>query len=260
VAERIHKALADAGLGSRRAIERWVTEGRITIDGRVAKVGDHLVGRERICIDGRPVKLQRSRSAVAQQHIAYYTAGNAASRSFDERGSEPPRPWGADAAIDILDVPKPKRGRWIDVAPLDPSSSGLLILTTDGALANRLARPGARIEREYAVRVIGELSDAQIDGLTAGTELEDGITRFDSVTSTGGSGQNRWYHIVLRDSRHRRVRESFAAIGAPLSRVIRIRFGPIELGKLRRGTSRPLAATEVDGLYGAAGLSADRDS
>jgi 23S rRNA pseudouridine2605 synthase len=257
VGERIHKALANAGVGSRRAIERWVTEGRITINGRVAKVGDHLVGRERICIDGRPIKLSHPKGAAAHQHIAYYTAGNAASRSFGERGSEPPRPWGVDASIGILEVPKPKRGRWIDVAPLDPSTSGLLLLTTDGELANRLALPGARIEREYAVRVIGELSDDQIQSLTTGVQLEDGISRLDSVTATGGSGQNYWYHIVLRDSRHRRVRESFAAIGASLSRVIRIRFGAVELGKLRRGTSRALTATEIDALYAVLGSSGE---
>jgi 23S rRNA pseudouridine2605 synthase len=127
-------------------------------------------------------------------------------------------------------------------------------LTTDGDLANRLARPGARVEREYAVRVIGELTDAQTESLMQGVELEEGVTRFDSVTPAGGSGQNSWYHVVLRDSRHRKVRESFAAIEAALSRVIRVRFGPVELGNLRRGTSRPLEPREIEALYALAGI------
>jgi len=264
VSERIQKALANAGLGSRREIERWVAEGRITIDGRVAKIGDQLKGRERICLDGRPVKSGRTKTQPGHQFVAYYApgarAGGPRRDTPADRDTERKRGPRSDSGSEVIDVPRPKRGRWIDVAPLDPSTSGLLILTTDGDLANRLARPGARIEREYSVRVLGELSEGQLHDLTTGIELDEGLSKVDSVKPAGGEGQNRWYNVVLRDSRHRKVRATLAGVGATPSRLIRIRFGAIALGKLRRGQNRALDAGEVAALYAAAGLTRDDDN
>ncbi len=244
MSERIQKVLADAGVASRRAVERWVTEGRITVDGRVARIGEQLNGHERVCVDGRPVRL-RTVGETQRQFLAYYTPG--ASR-------ERPGPTSADGRAGYTDLPRPKRGRWIDIAPLDPNASGLLVLTTDGELAHRLMRPSAPIEREYAVRVPRELSPAQLQGLTTGVELEDGLAKVDSVAARGGTGQNSWYHVVLHDSRHRKLRAAFTGIGATIGRVIRVRYGPVELGRLRRGAHRALTPDEVAALYAAAGL------
>lgn len=234
--ERIQKALANAGLGSRREIERWVAEGRITIDGRVAKLGDQLAGRERVCVDGRPV---RGFSAAKREpsFIAFYKPG--AARGADEEAE--------------LDVARPKHGRWIDFAPLDAKTSGLLVLTTDGELAHRLMRPAAVPEREFAVRLAGEASPGQVARLLEGVDLEDGTLRVAAFEPAGGSATNVWYNLVLREARQRGLRAAFAAVGLSVSRVIRIRYGPVQLGRLRRGQSRPLTQEEIDGLHALAG-------
>ena len=225
-----------------------MVDGRITIDGRVARLGDQVRGRERVCVDGRPIKLSTEQTREAHQHLAFYK--NAEPReSRSEQSSEP-----------ILQIPRPRHGRWIDVGALDPSTSGLLVLTTDGELAFRLKRPAAVVEREYAVRVLGEPTPEQLRDLEAGVELDDGVARFASIAGGGGTTNNRWYHIVLREGRHRELRTALAAVGVSVSRVIRVRFGPIELGKLRRGASRPLTDAEVEGLYGLAGLAPPKPS
>ncbi len=184
MSERIQKALANAGLGSRRSIERWVTEGRITIDGRVAKLGDQVKGRERVCVDGRAVRFASTGGARAgHQHLAYYKTGEAkASRDAD---AEP-----------VLDFPRPHRGRWIDVGALDPNTSGLVVLTTDGELAFRLMRPATVIERMYAVRLLGEPSPEQLRELEEGVELDEGRTRIEYLEKAGGGGNNFWYHVT----------------------------------------------------------------
>ena len=225
-----------------------MVDGRITIDGRVARLGDQVGGRERVCVDGRPIKLSTEQTREAHQHLAYYK--NAEPReSRSGLGSEP-----------ILEIPRPRHGRWIDVGALDPGASGLLILTTDGELAFRLKRPVTVIEREYAVRVLGEPTFEQLHDLETGVELDDGVARFASIEGGGGATNNRWYHIVLREGRHRALRNALAAVGLAVSRVIRVRFGPIELGKLRRGASRALTSAEVEGLYRLAGLAPPKPS
>ncbi len=240
MAERIQKALANAGIGSRRSIERLVADGRITVDGRVAKLGEQLTGRERVCLDGKPVRLGTA-SLDRPRHacLAYYKAG-------ESRG-------GGDRAAPI-DLPRPRQGRWIDVSPLDRNTSGLIVLTTDGELASRLMHPSAVIEREYAVRLLGEPSAAQIEHLTAGIELDDGIAKIETIEGGGGSGSNAWYHVTLRESRHRDLRPALAAVGLAVSRVIRVRYDTVALGDLYRGASRPLTSTEVSALYAAANL------
>jgi 23S rRNA pseudouridine2605 synthase len=237
VSERIQKALANAGLGSRREIERWVAEGRITIDGRVAKLGDQVAGRERVCVDGRQVRFTSAAAKHEPSFVAFYKPGAARG---DEEEAE-------------LDVPRPRHGRWIDFAPLDAKTSGLLVLTTDGELAHRLMRPNAVPEREFAVRLVGEPSPGQIARLLEGVDLEDGTLRVASLDPAGGSATNVWYNLVLREARQRGLRAAFAAVGLSVSRVIRIRYGPVELGRMRRGQSRPLTPAEIEGLYVLAG-------
>ena len=235
--ERIHKVLANAGIGSRRSIERWVSEGRITVDGRVAKLGEQLQGRERICLDGKPVRLTAAKLARPRHDfVAYYKPGAT-------RGDP-------DA---VADLPRPRQGRWIDVSPLDRGTSGLLVLTTDGDLASRLAHPSATIEREYAVRVLGEPSAAQQKQLEEGIELDTGTAKVAKIEVGKGGGSNTWYHFTLREARHRDLRTMLAAVGLAVSRVIRVRYGAVQLGELYRGANRALTAAEIKGLYALAG-------
>ena len=243
--ERIHKVLANAGIGSRRSIERWVAEGRITVDGRVAKLGEQLQGRERVCFDGKPIRLTAAKLARPpnDDFIAYYKPG--ATRGAAEEKA-------------ALDLPRPRHGRWIDVSPLDRNTSGLTLLTTDGELASRLSHPSTVVEREYAVRLLGEPSDAQIRQLESGIELDTGMAKVEKIEAGRGSGSNAWHHVTLRDARHRDLRPILAAVGLAVSRVIRVRYGVVALGELYRGASRPLSPAEIKSLYGLAGMTPRR--
>jgi 23S rRNA pseudouridine2605 synthase len=245
VPERIHKVLANVGLGSRRSIERWVAEGRITVDGRVAKLGEQLQGRERVCFDGKPIRLTAAKLARPphEDFIAYYKPGATRGAAEDKAA---------------LDLPRPRHGRWIDVSPLDRNTSGLTVLTTDGELASRLMHPSAVVEREYAVRLLGAPSDVQVRQLEEGIELDTGIAKVEKIEEGRGSGSNAWHHVTLREARHRDLRPMLAAVGLAVSRVIRVRYGVIELGDLYRGASRALTPVESKALYDAAGMAPRR--
>ena len=237
--ERIHKVLANAGIGSRRSIERWVAEGRITVDGRVAKLGEQLQGRERVCLDGKPLRLTAAKLARApkEDFLAYYKSG--ATRGEDKAGR---------------DLPRLAHGRWIDVSPLDRNTSGLSVLTTDGELASRLMHPSTVVEREYAVRLLGEPADSQVKQLQSGIELDTGIVKIEKIESGKGGGSNIWHHVTLREARHRDLRPMLAAVGLAVSRVIRVRYGDVALGELYRGASRPLSPAETKALYALVGI------
>jgi 23S rRNA pseudouridine2605 synthase len=240
VPERIQKVLANAGVGSRRSIERWVAEGRITVDGRVAKVGEQLQGRERVCFDGKPIRLTATKLARPRHDfLAYYKPG--ATRGTEERAA--------------LKLPRPRQGRWVDVSPLDRNTSGLIVLTTDGELASRLMHPSTVLEREYAVRLLGELSPSQQRQLEEGIELDTGLAKIETIEVGKGRGSNAWHHLTLREARHRDLRPMLAAVGLAVSRVIRVRYDTITLGELYRGASRPLTPAEAKGLYAIAGTS-----
>jgi len=241
VPERIHKVLANVGLGSRRSIERWVAEGRITVDGRVAKLGEQLQGRERICFDGKPIRLTAAKLARPphDDFLAYYKPGATRGAAEDKAA---------------LELPRPRRGRWIDVSPLDRNTSGLAVLTTDGELASRLMHPSTVVEREYAVRLLGTPSASQIQQLESGIELDTGIAKVEKIEAGKGSGSNAWHHIALREARHRDLRPMLAAVGLAVSRVIRVRYGEVALGDLYRGASRPLLPAETKALYALAGM------
>ena len=238
--ERIHKVLANAGIGSRRSIERWVAEGRITVDGRVAKLGEQLQGRERVCFDGKPVRLTAAKLARPpnDDFLAYYKPGATRGATEDK----------------VRDLPRPRHGRWIDVSPLDRNTSGLTILTTDGELASRLMHPSTVVEREYAVRLLGEPAEAQLRQLQSGIELDTGIAKVEKVEAGKGSGSNIWHHVTLREARHRDLRPMLAAVGLAVSRVIRVRYGTVTLGELYRGASRPLSPGDTKELYALAGM------
>jgi len=226
-----------------------VIEGRITIDGRAAKPGDQLNGKERVCVNGRPVKLARGRPHHQHSFLVCYQQAGDASKRDDAKS----RPGKSDAPA------PPKHGRWISVGALDANSSGLLLLTTDGELAHRLMHPRSQTEREYAVRLLGHPTGAQLEQLLAGIELEDGPAKVVSIDPAGGTGSNVWYHVVLRDGGNRELRGLFDAIGLAVSRVIRVRYGAVKLGELRRGESRPLSRAEVDALYKSVRLRSESD-
>ena len=242
--ERLQKVLARVGIGSRRQIEEWMREGRIEVNGKPAKLGMKISGREQIVVDGRKIHLQ-TEQPVAAEVLAYHKpAGEVCSRNDPE---------GRPTVFYAL--PRPHAGRWVSVGRLDINTSGLLLFTTDGELAHRLMHPSHEIEREYAVRLLGEVSMEMLERLIKGVQLEDGMARFTAIEDAGGSGANHWFHVIIKEGRNREVRRLWESQGLTVSRLSRVRYGPIILErKLRAGKSRPLTYKELKQLYASAGL------
>src|SRR5690625_5072149 len=217
MSEQLQKILARAGYGSRRQMAQWITAGRITLNGAPAQLGDRAKADDRSEVDGRP--LSEKKREPAQQALIYYKpVGEVTTRRDPER-----RPMVFES------LPRLSSGRWIAVGRLDVNTSGLLLFTTDGELANRLMHPSFEIEREYAARVLGELTPEMLQRLQSGVELEDGIGRFNSIERTSadtGESANDWYRVMLREGRRREVRRLFESQGLTVSRLIRIRYGP----------------------------------
>jgi len=228
--EKLQKVLARAGLGSRRQIETWIQQGRIQVNQQTVKLGTRVNRTDEIQIDGRKLT-PKTLFTFERQILCYHKPCGEVSTRQD--------PQGRTTVFERL--PPPKQGRWISVGRLDFNTAGLLLFTTDGELAHRLMHPAYTIEREYAVRILGTVDTALLNRLQQGVELEDGIARFNQIIDAGGTGANHWYHVTLNEGRNHEVRRLWHSQGVTVSRLIRIRFGPITLPKgLRAGQYRQL--------------------
>lgn len=234
--ERLQKILSQAGFGSRREMERWIEQGLIYVNGAVAKLGDAAGAEDKITVKGRlianPLKTQ-SKTRVLLYHKPI---GEICSRNDPNHNR---------TVFDKL--PYLKQGRWVQVGRLDINTSGLLIFTNNGELANRLMHPKYGLEREYAVRVHGQVSPEAINLMLKGVELEDGPAKFKRIEFRGGEGTNSWYHVILTEGRNREVRRLWQSQGVEVSRLIRIRYGRLTMPRsLARGNFVELAPKEVD--------------
>ncbi|MGA9854284.1 MAG: 23S rRNA pseudouridine(2605) synthase RluB [Gammaproteobacteria bacterium] len=246
--ERIQKLLAAAGLGSRREIEGWIKAKRLTINGRTAQLGDRITTADRIAVDGRVLKMLIHAQVDERRVLLYHKPEGELTTRKDPEG----RPTVFES------LPRLRRSRWVSVGRLDTNTSGLLLFTTDGELANRLMHPSHEIEREYAVRVLGKITDQQLAALKTGVRLEDGMAKFDAIQEAGGEGANHWYHVTLKEGRNREVRRLWEAVGVTVSRLIRIRYGAISLPRqLPRGAWRDATEGELAALLTAAGRVAE---
>ncbi|MBU4612660.1 pseudouridine synthase, partial [Achromobacter sp. GG226] len=243
VAPKLHKVLADAGIGSRREMEELIVAGRVSVNGEPAHIGQRVSPTDQVRVNGKLV--ERKQRARAPRVILYHKPAGEIVTHDDPAGR----------ATVFSRLPKIKNGKWLSIGRLDLNTEGLLIFTTSGDLANRLMHPRYGMEREYAVRVMAELTPEQKRSLTEGIQLEDGPASFNALQFIGGEGSNRWYRVTLSEGRNREVRRMFEAAGVMVSRLIRVRFGDIGLPRtLRRGRWEELEAPLVTALMLQLGL------
>jgi 23S rRNA pseudouridine2605 synthase len=237
--ERLQKVLAAAGLGSRREMEEWISAGRVTVNGKPAELGMRVVEGDVIRADRRIVRVREEGAAPTRVLLYHKQEGEIVSR----------------------DDPGGRGQKWIAIGRLDFNTSGLLIFTTSGELANRLMHPRFAVEREYAVRVQGEMTPEQMKQMVRrGIELEDGPVKFEKIADEGGEGFNHWYRIVVNEGRNRVVRRTFEALGLPVSRLMRVRFGIVNLPpRLKRGMQAELGEGEIRQVLEWAGLDAPKN-
>lgn len=248
--ERIQKILSRAGYGSRREIERWVEAGEILINGQRATTGQQIDENDQVSLRGQRLYLESRLHATPKVLMYNKPAGEVCTMSDTE-----------GRATVFANLPPIRAGRWIMVGRLDLNTDGLLLFTTDGELANRLMHPSSEIEREYAVRVLGEVSNEMLLRLQEGVELEDGKANFLRIKDVGGEGANHWYHVVLAEGRNREVRRLWETQGVKISRLIRIRYGSIELPRyLRTGHHKELEVRELRKLYESVNMTFDDGS
>lgn len=241
--ERIQKVLAEAGYGSRREIEEWVVAGRISVNGEPSFLGQKIGPGDRVKVNGKLVNLKFAAEQKKRgPRVLMYHKPDGEIVSKDD-------PEGRPSVFDRL--PTINKGRWIAIGRLDFNTSGLLLFTDNGELANRMMHPRYEIEREYAVRLLGELSDEQRQQLTEGIELEDGQAKFTTLADEGGEGANHWYRVTLSEGRNREVRRMFEAVGLTVSRLMRVRYGKVELpSRLKRGMYEEMTPEQVAQLSG----------
>lgn len=233
--EKLQKVLAQAGFGSRRLMEEWIVAGRVSVNGEPASLGMRVVEGDLVKAERRTIRVGATDRAV---RILLYHKPEGEIVSHDD----------PEKRVSVFEkLPKLRGQKWIAIGRLDFNTSGLLIFTTSGELANRLMHPRFEVEREYAVRVQGTLTEAQMDqALRQGVELEDGLVKFEKLEDHGGEGFNHWYRVMLKEGRNRVVRRTFDALGLPVSRLMRVRFGIVNLPpRLKRGMVAELGEGEV---------------
>lgn len=241
--EKLQKVLANLGYASRREIERWITAGRISVNGKQATLGDRVSAEDKIMVDGRYT--QRKKEQSATRVLVLNKPIDTVCTSSD--------PEGRPTVFKLL--PRLYRERWIAVGRLDINSTGLLLFTNNGELANRLMHPSHEVEREYAVRVLGQVSPETIKMLETGVELDDGTAKFVTICDAGGQGANHWYHVTLKEGRNREVRRLWEAVGHKVSRLHRIRYGPVQLPRsIKPGRQEELDSSTTDLLLEFVGL------
>ncbi len=238
MSEKLQKVLARVGLGSRRYMEEVIAAGRVSINGRVAQVGERIEPGDELRIDGRKVQFQIEDEIRRRVLIYYKPEGEICSRNDPEQ-----RP------TVFEQLPAIANDRWVMVGRLDINSTGLLLFTNDGELANRLMHPSNEIEREYAVRVMGEVTPQIKNNMLKGVVLDDGPAKFESFSEIGGDGINRWYQVVVKEGRNREVRRIFESQGLKVSRLLRTRYGTVILPReLRTGRWMELDKNDIDNL------------
>lgn len=235
--EKLQKILANAGKGSRREMEKAIEDGRVSLNGSVAKLGDRAGKQDKIQLDGKTIATEETKT-IRRVLIYNKPEGEVCTRNDPE---------GRPTVFDRL--PKLKGERWIAVGRLDLNTSGLLMFTTDGELANKLMHPSTQIDREYAVRVLGDVSMDMVNAMHEGVMLEDGFARFTDIQEFAGSGANVWYHVVIMEGRNREVRRLWESQGVKVSRLKRVRYGHVFLEPdVRAGTWKEMPRKEVDAL------------
>lgn len=244
MSEKLQKVLARAGLGSRRKMEEVIAEGRVSLDGKIVGLGERVTQEQVIRVDGRIIKYQAAENVVCRILAYNKPEGEVCTRSDEE---------GRKTVFDRL--PHLKGARWISIGRLDINTSGLLLFTTDGEFANKMMHPSHEVEREYAVRVFGEVDEAMLQRLRNGVQLEDGEAKFLDIVAHEGEGINRWFHVVLTEGRTREVRRLWESQGVQVSRLIRVRYGNIILNnKLPQGGWQELNLKEVNYLRQLVGM------
>lgn len=238
MSEKLQKVLARVGLGSRRYMEEVIAAGRVSVNGKIAQVGERIEQTDELRIDGRKVQFELEERIRRRVIVYYKPEGEICSKSDPEQ-----RP------TVFEHLPQIPNDRWVMVGRLDINSTGLLLFTNDGELANRLMHPSNEVEREYAVRVMGELTPQMRQTLLKGVELDDGPAKFESLSDLGGEGFNRWYQVVVKEGRNREVRRLFESQGLKVSRLLRTRYGSVILPReLRTGRWTELDKPEIDNL------------
>ncbi|MEN9429487.1 MAG: hypothetical protein RJA86_346 [Pseudomonadota bacterium] len=238
MSEKLQKVLARVGLGSRRHMEEAIIQGRVSVNGKIAEIGQRIEATDELRVDGRRVDFALEEETRRRVIIYYKPEGEICSRQDPE---------GRPTVFDNL--PNLRGERWVMVGRLDINSSGLLLFTNDGELANRLMHPSNEVEREYAVRVMGEVTPTARQALLDGVTLDDGPAKFESFTEVGGEGINRWYQVVVKEGRNREVRRLFESQGLRVSRLLRIRYGTVSLPRqLHTGRWIELDKDEIDGI------------
>ena len=250
MSEKLQKVLARAGKGSRREMETFISAGRVTVNGKVAFLGDRVEGNEQLRLDGHPVVLKAKEDDLCRVLMYNKPEGEMCTRKDPE---------GRPTVFDRL--PPLEGSRWVAVGRLDINTSGMLLFTTDGELASRLMHPSRKVEREYAVRIFGEVNEAMLQTLRAGVKLEDGPAKFQKITYRGGEGRNHWFHVVLSEGRNREVRRLWESQDVQVSRLIRVRYGDLEMKRqLPSGGWTELGLKDVNYYRKLVGLDLETES